>query len=184
MTHSADQRRGIRNTLIQLGVLILVVLVLFFWKLNREAVVKPQGAPPGFVKLDAPKPLADWPIQGQWSLALMDDPNCVPSQCNSARLTLERLWTGNQRLPRDQFGLLWFSPDQPERSDPFQVQVVGSSFEGLADAGWFVEREADSWQRWSHSLLIVNPEGALVAWVRPPFNAGQIVGAMSLAGSP
>ncbi|QGG79181.1 hypothetical protein GH975_00845 [Litorivicinus lipolyticus] len=176
------QRRGIRNTLIQLGLIMTAVLALFFWKLNREAVVKPQGAPPGFVKLEAPKALADWPLVGQWSLGLMDDPSCAPNQCNSARVTLQRLWQSNQRLPRDEVGLVWFSPSPSERSEPFQLSQVEPDFAGLPDAGWFIEREGDAWQRWSHSLLIVNPAGELVAWVRPPFNAGQIVRSMSLAG--
>ena len=179
VSHTAAQKRGIRNTLIQLGLIIAVILALFFWKLNREAVVKPQGAPQGFVKLEQAKPLPNWPVQGRWSIGLMDAPNCEPASCNPARLTLQRLWEGNQRLPRDQVDLVWFTPESPSDEGSFITSTVSEEFSGISDIGWFVEGD---WQRWSHSLVIVDPQGAAVAWVRPPFNAGQIVRSMSLAG--
>lgn len=142
-------------------------------------MVKPQGAPPGFVKLEQPKSLGNWPALGQWSLAVMDAQDCDPATCNPARLTLQRMWEGSQRLPRDRVELVWYSPDPVANPGPFSVQVVAPEFQGISEAGWFVEGD---WQRWSHSVLIVDPTGQLVAWVRPPFNVGQIVRSMSLAG--
>jgi len=175
---TAEQRRGIHKTLIHLGVLIAIILGLFFWKLNREAVVKPAAPPPGLVVLETPRALDQLPGSGRWRLALMDRADCTPNQCHPARGVLERLWGSATKLPRDQVDLLWLSP-QPVSDSLFISAPQDADFRGYDAAGWFIEGE---WERYSHSVLIVNPQDQLVAWVRPPFNASQIVRSMALAG--
>jgi hypothetical protein len=173
-----EQEAGIRRTLIQLGTIICIILALFFWKLNREAVVKPAALPTGFIKLETPRKLADFPGQAKWRVALLDRPDCSGEQCQSARPIIERVWASDIKLPRDQVEPLWFSPS-PAESDVFTVQAVPSDFVGIDEAGWLIQGE---WEQYSQSLLIVNPDNELVAWVRPPFNAQLIVRSLALAG--
>lgn len=178
MTATATQQAGIRKTVIHLVLIMATVLGLFFWKLNREAVVKPAEPPAGLVLLESPRALPGFPESDNWQLALMDRADCAPNQCHPARLILERLWAGNTKLPRDLVDLRWFAPAAGQ-TEVFAVETVAQDWRGLDEAGWFVE---DNWERYSHSLLIVNPDNELVAWVRPPFNASQIVRSMALSG--
>lgn len=179
MSASAEQKRGIQKTVLHLVVLMAVVLVLFFWKLNREAVVKPTEPPAGLVLLEAPRALGAASEGQGWRLAIMDRPDCEPNQCHPARSVLTRLWGSATKLPRDQVQLHWYSPVAVDQAEPFLVHAVNDDFAGDDAAGWFVENQ---WQRYSQSVLIINPDNELVAWVRPPFNAPQLVRSMALAG--
>ncbi len=179
MSTTDAQRRGIQKTVLHLVVLMAVVLVLFFWKLNREAVVKPTEPPAGLVLLETPRALDRVNVGQGWRVALMDRPDCEPNQCHPARSVLDRLWGSATKLPRDLVDLQWYSPVAIDQPGPFSVHTVGVEFTGDDAAGWFVENQ---WQRYSQSVLIINPDNQLVAWVRPPFNAPQLVRSMALAG--
>ena len=133
--------------------------------------------PTGFVKLETPRKLADFPGQAKWRVALLDRPDCSGEQCQSARPIIERVWASDIKLPRDQVEPLWFSPSRPNRM--FLPFNPSSDFVGIDEAGWLIQGE---WEQYSQSLLIVNPDNELVAWVRPPFNAQLIVRSLALAG--
>lgn len=177
MTHTPEQKRGIRRTVFQLVVIMTTVIVLFLWKLDRQKVVKPDALPAGLVMFEAPAIVPYWPVTGLWSIGLIDRADCAGDQCNPARPILKRLWESDARFPLDRLAPLWFAPF--ERTDEvFNVQAVGREWPGNEDINWF----NDGWESYSHTLVIVNPEGAMVGLIRPPYSPEQLLRAMAASG--
>ena len=177
-TKTDAQQAGIRKTVAVLIVIMLIVVALFYWKLNREAVVKPDSLPAGLVVLEETRPLAYWPTSDRWSVAIVDRADCAREQCNPARPIFSKLWESQATFPRDSIRPVWFAPY--EKDDPvFELEGMGEDWSGFESAGWFV---AEDWESYSHTLLVVNPTGELVGFVRPPYSPQQILRSLAVMG--
>lgn len=172
------QIAGIRRTVAVLIGVMLVVFALFYWKLNREAVVKPDSLPAGLVVLEEPRPLAYWPTSERWSVAIVDRADCAREQCNPARPIFANLWQSGATFPRDSIRPVWFAPYQKDDA-VFEVEGMGEDWKGFESAGWFVD---EGWNTYSHTLLVVNPAGEMTGFVRPPYSPQQILRSLAVMG--